>query len=239
MKKFIDPNSLLLWYPKTKNLDIPQPRTEIVEVPFNSLVGMMDGKKLPSNYKLDIILKAEEIGYPLFLRTDLSSGKHQWKDTCFVEKEEDLFQHIYNVVEFNLLCDMLGLHCQAIVLREFLELGWKFKAFMGELPIAPEIRVFAKDGEVICFHAYWFKDAIEKGGTEHLPKNWEKILKATNTFYPVEIKLLRAYAREISKKLKGYWSIDFAKDRGGKWWFIDAALGERSWHSDDCPKKKK
>lgn len=28
------------------------------------------------------------------------------------------------------------------------------------------------------------------------------------------------------------WSVDFAEDRDGNWWLIDAALVEDSWHSD-------
>lgn len=239
MKKYLDPNSMLIWYPKTKNLDIPQPRTEIVEVPFRVLVDMMDSLKLPKKYKLDITMKANDIGFPLFVRTDLSSGKHQWKDTCYVATEKDLMQHIYNVVEFNLLCDIFGLHCQAIVLREFIELKWKFKAFMGEMPVSQEVRVFVRDGFIECWHNYWFEDAIEQGGTDNLPEHWKDLLKETYFGVDDSINELSMKAGMIAGKLKGYWSLDFAKGKDGKWWFIDAALGERSWHSDDCPKKKK
>jgi len=223
-----DPNSLLYWFPKIVNLGIPVPRTEIVKVPYRVLLKFMDKPEVLEPYVAEIEMKAKRIGFPLFLRTDQASGKHGWKDSCYVPNEEELFTHIYNVVEFNFMADVTGLPCEALVLREFIELDWKFKAFWGEMPVARERRYFVRDGKVLCHHPYWIEDAIEKPNKE----NWRELLKELNTETDEEIKLLSTYAKKVSSVMDGYWSIDFAHTRDGRWILIDMALGDRSWHPE-------
>ena len=55
-----------------------------------------------------------------------------------------------------------------------------------------------------------------------------------NTETPEEVALLSGYASELGRILEGYWSVDFCCDRDGKWWFIDAAEGNASYHWPDC-----
>ena len=38
---------------------------------------------------------AKEMGEPFFLRTDHTSAKHSWEETCFVKSTSDLMQHVY------------------------------------------------------------------------------------------------------------------------------------------------
>jgi hypothetical protein len=42
-------------------------------------------------------------------------------------------------------------------------------------------------------------------------------------------------AETFGKRNPGYWSVDFARTRAGRWVLIDAARGEVSWHPDGCP----
>jgi len=42
-------------------------------------------------------------------------------------------------------------------------------------------------------------------------------------------------AIEAAKVCDGRWSVDFARDRSGKWWLIDMALMAASWHWPGCP----
>jgi len=241
-KVSINVSSLFNWYPKTKNLPVPQPRTETVMISQGSLFRFAEeGKPLPDEDKTRIEETANKIGYPLFLRTDLASGKHSWKKSCYVPNAEDLYDHIMEVVSFNDNADILGLSYHGLVFREFLDLDWRFKAFWGQMPVARERRYFVDDGKILCHHPYWIEDAIAQWaedrflGKQEIVDNWREILAELNTETPEECKLLTDYAQKISEVLPRYWSLDFAHGRDGTWWFIDAALGKESWHPEDCP----
>ena len=232
-----DINSMLIWFPRIKDLNIPMPKTEIYEIPEDALANLQ--REDMKNLDMEAVKKvAAKIGYPLFLRTDQASGKHYWKRTCYVEKEEDLRIHVFEVVSFNLCADLFGLPFKALVFREFIEMDSKFVAFLGEMPVNPERRYFIKDGKILCHHAYWIPEAIEQGTVgqswDKLPVGWRDILKKINTETPEEVKLLSSYANEIAEIFKGFWSIDFCKSKDGTWWLIDMAAGEKSWHYEKC-----
>lgn len=228
-KASMDKNSMMYWYPFAELTDIPMPKTIIIWVGRFNLLNMLDGKPLPNHIINFIKEGAKEIGYPLFLRTDLASAKHDWKNTCYVPSEDVLMQHIYEVVEFNDMAGMVGLPFQAIALREYIPLESTFTAFRGDMPVAKERRYFIRNGKVQCHHPYWIEEAINKGSNQ-LPKNWQELLAELNKEDSEEISLLTSYSEKLGQYLGQYWSVDFAKGKNGIWYFIDAALGEQSWH---------
>ena len=223
-------SSMLYWYAKIGN-KIPTPKTEILSLPPEDLFGYVVGEvDLEKKYGVLIRQVAKRVGYPLFLRTDQASGKHEWMDTCFVLSEDELFKHIYNVLEFNETADVLGLPYKALVFREYVPLYSKFKAFKG-MPVAKEFRVFVKDGNVLCVHFYWVPEAIKQGYHQvGLPENWVELLQELNSLSDEDVNTLFSYAKTFSRLIPGYWSVDFAYTQDGKWILIDAARGELSWH---------
>lgn len=229
-----DENSMMIWYPLIKKLDIPQPKTEMYIFPEEDLNFLYDEK-----FKLNmerIKIEVNKIGYPLFVRTDLASGKHNWKKACYVEKEEDLKEHIIEIIEFNLLADLMGLPFKSLFFREFIPMDSRFNAFWGEMPVNPERRYFIKDGKIQCHHPYWIEEAIEEGtDKEKLPNNWKELCRELNTETKEEIKLLSKYTKIVTKIFnKGYWSVDFCRAKDGRWILIDMAKGDRSWHKESC-----
>jgi len=225
-------NSLLYWFPKICNLNIPVPRTEWVLVEGDLLQYLYSEKELPRELRNELIACGRKIGYPLFLRTDNLSGKHDWERTCYVQTENDLVEHVYALIETSACADIIGLDINAFVFREFLQLDWKFKAFEG-MPVARERRYFIKDGKVLCHHPYWIEDAIAKGWHKYpLPNNWKKVLKELNKETRREVKTLTDCAAKVAKVMGGFWSVDFACSKSGKWYLIDMARGEASWHPD-------
>lgn len=230
-------NSLLYWFPKIEKLGIPMPRTETLKIPFWDMVRFLDNGA--SKYEAKIKERASRIGYPLFLRTDQASGKHDWKNTCYVRDEDELIVHVCSIVDINL---MLDLFCEALVFRELIEMDSRFTAFYGEMPVNPERRYFINNGTVLCHHPYWIEDAIEKGTSNRilpdgvlkkmLPDNWRELARAMNKETEEEIKLLTSYAEKVAQVLDGYWSVDFCKARDGRWILIDCGIGFISWHPE-------
>jgi hypothetical protein len=228
-------NSLMYWYPKLHGTETLTPQTIIVELKNKEqLLEVCDGnfKVLESQWE-EILAATKRIGFPLFMRTDEFSGKHNWKNTCFVEKEEDLRQHIATLVEESYMAHILGLPLRALVFRKYIPMKNLFKAFHGEMPVNPEVRFFFKDKKVQCWHWYWIEDAIEQGTRSGLPDNWKEIItNEKKGLSEQEINELTRQVNKVAQNFKGYWSIDFCKSAKGEWILIDMALGEKSWHPE-------
>lgn len=224
-------SSMLVWYPKIKDLQIPQPRTEIVEIPYRELSKLLDGQDFDKKY-LDRIKKAaKKIGYPLFLRTDNSSQKHDWKNSCYVENRDQLFPHISGLIDSNGGCDLID---NAIILREFIPMYSKFTAFWGDFPVSKEMRFFIKDGEVQCRHWYWFDEVIRKQGRPK-DKEWESKLRMLNKLTDNDELMLNSFLKKVCEAFpEGYWSVDFCLSKHGIWHLIDMARGEVSFHYPTC-----
>ena len=240
-----DKNSMLYWYPKIKDVAIPQPTTEILEIGIDMAMWGFPEDNL-WQWEKKIKEYAHRIGYPLFMRTDQTSDKHSWNKSCFVESEEVLMDHILRLLEFNYCATPMGLPCVALVFREYIPMDSNFVAFHGDLPISPERRYFIRDGKIQCHHPYWVEDAIgkwlESKGLvrkytpkilkDNLPDNWKEILAKMNTETRKEVELLSYYAINVAVRLKGYWSVDFCKAKDGMWYLIDCAKGENSYHPE-------
>lgn len=220
---------MLYWYPKVKDLPIPQPKTVIVKIPNKILFSyaMKGDTEILKKYMPQINKAIEEVGIPFFMRTDLCSAKHDWKNTCYVTDKKRIMRHIFMLLEYHHLVSLAGeiTNYQALVFREFIEMDTGYTAF-NDMPVNPERRYFIRNGKVLCHHPYWIKDAIRRPSV----KNWEKISDKMNKETEEEVKLLTKYAKMIADRFDGYWSIDFCKAKDGRWFLIDMAVGEESWH---------
>lgn len=226
--------SLCHWFPKVKDLGIPVPRTQICYVDRSQMYRSIAGEQLPREYYRMFDQAVRDVrGYPLFIRTDLSSGKHLWKTTCYVEDGVNLLPNILRLCEANGTADIPGLSLQfeAIIFREFLDLATGFTAFRGEMPINKERRYFVRDGAVVCHHPYWPSESI-LGRTKDA--TWQEKLTALNAEDEEEIATLTSYAERVGGRLPGFWSIDFAQTANGAWYLIDMADGGRSFHWEGC-----
>jgi len=237
MVEKINKNSLLHWFPKIKNLGIPVPDTRTIEVSHGELIRILDGDASGVKRYIPLIKKTiEELGGPpVFMRTDHTSAKHDYINSCFLEKDDEktILNYIYRLIEFSEMAGIVGLPCNAIVVREFLDLEYGFRAF-NSLPIARERRYFIRNGKVQCHHPYWPEEAI-RFWKNTPPENWREKLRELNHETDEEVKLLSEYALKVAKVMDGYWSVDFAMAKNGKWYLIDMALGEMSWHPEKCP----
>ena len=230
----LNKNSLLYWFPKIKNLGIRTPKTKIIKIP--NFWTLIDAPEKLTQYFPEIKEKANQLGYPIFIRTDFASGKHDWDKIAFMENEEKLLSRITALIDDNLCKDLL---CGALVLREYIPMKNLFTAFGGNLPINPEIRFFAENGKVHCWHWYWIEEAIRNPSK----RNWRSLIKKEKEkICGEELRWLYDATQKISDQFKseGCWSIDFCKALNGEWVLIDMAMASDSWHPEDCkPKWKK
>lgn len=226
-----DESSLLNWYPKIKD-KVPTPATKILKLTqaeYRNLHELPYGKPLKQKLVDKITKITNEMDEPFFLRSDQASGKHEWKDTCYVADKTKIVQHITKLVEWHACADMLGVRFTALVFREYLPLQSLFTAFNG-MPVAPEWRYFVRDGKVVCKHFYWEHDAIWNPSR----KDWERLHQNMMNLSHIEETTLNNFATTFAENNPGYWSVDFALTRYEGWVLIDAARGEVSWHPAEC-----
>ncbi len=236
MREIKDKSSMFLWYPLVKDLPIPQPKTEMYRFTEDESEQNLSNDFAPESVYDAIKVMAERIGFPLFMRTDFSSCKHGWENTCYVPSLDRLEPNICELTCESSMQGFMTYEDNGIVLREFVPLVTGFTAFHGNLPINKERRYFIRDGKVQCHHPYWYPDAI----TGHTKQdNWRFLVGRLNRETKPEIKLLTGYAEMVGTVVEGYWSVDFAMGKDGKWYLFDMAEGDKSFHwleCEHCPK---
>lgn len=218
-------NSALTWFPPIEAAGLPVPRTIFVPFYPNSLFPIVDGKPA-IDFPMDHMVRAcEEIGYPVFIRTDLSSAKHDGPSAYRADSPDDLWRCVSATFHDNAMKD-LAPFVRAFMIREWLNLDGSFTAFRGHL-ISREWRLFVDKSGVKCSHFYWPVEAIEDHTKE--PK-YRELLDALSS-EPNEMRTLRTMAEAAVNAIgHGDWSVDLARDVSGKWWLTDMASSRSSWH---------
>lgn len=227
-----DKTCLSYWFPKLEAAGLPVPRTILVEMSneaFRDVFRVFDGQDTTevSRPFFDALRAATDaIGYPCFLRTGQTSGKHAWKNTCFLPDPKSLERHVVNIIEFSECVSLVGLPCNVWVAREMLPtkpLG--VVPGYGNMPLCREFRFFVADGEVKCWHHYWPLESLEQGGAD---LSLYDSLSSTDG-YTEAVTLAHRAARAI----EGAWSVDVLETERG-WYVTDMAEAKKSYHQEDC-----
>lgn len=215
--------SMCVWYPLVKDV-LPMPETVILEInkkeTYLIAIGMC-----PKELNDRIKKTAKGIGYPLFIRTDLTSHKKDWKNNR-VKDEASLMKKVRKLIRYNLTRPHRNL--QAIVLRKEIPLYSWFKTSTGR-PVTIERRYFVRDGKVLCHSGHWL---YYNGGPHQYiipPEDYSKI-SDINTETADEIEFLTIMAEAFSKRIDCHMSVDFAMDQNGEWFLIEANHATSSWH---------
>ncbi len=224
---------LSYWFPRLQQSGVPVPKTSFIETKVD-LVHLMDGKK-PEGYGAfikQLRSMADQMGYPCFFRTGMGSNKHGWKDTCFLERPQDISQRVFNLAEWSLCVDIFGLPIDVWVMREFLPIEPKFHAFRGDMPVNRERRYFYVDGKVVAHFPYWHESAFAH---HKKPDGWRKMTQEVNRETKKEVRELTALTHQAMKPFKGdgAWSLDWLWTKRG-WYATDMGEAHRSW---GCPEK--
>jgi hypothetical protein len=242
-------SSLGYWYPILLEMGVNTPQTIAIdtnkydpncEKALRKVFWMEElseeDKRSIGSFMATMKQLGRRIGYPLFLRTGHTSYKHEWLDTCYVQNEEVLPQHIQNIAEHGFMANMQGGWPANIwVLRRLIETEPIFKAFNG-FPVTKEFRVFIRDGKLECIHPYWPEESI-KSHTDD--PDWRMKLKTMNKLSNHDTDEIVKMSNAIAQKFEGWWSLDWLKGKDGKWYAIDMAIGEDSYHFPGCKFSKK
>lgn len=239
-----DRNCMSFWLPLLNVNDLPRPRTEMYDIgdDWRDLIRVLDGESVPLFDQLVGWLRegaAKLGGYPVFLRTGHGSGKHQWKDTCFVPDADAVPAHVAALVEWSECVDMLGLSYRIWAVRELLPVDpVAVLPAYGDMPLVREVRAFVADGKVRCVHPYWPAGSVRQGFRTP-PENLDEII-GTACSLP---KYLAGWAQLADRAAAalafagGAWSLDLLETRDG-WKITDMAEAGRSYHWDGCQHAK-
>ena len=248
--------SLDEWYPLVADL-VPTPRTVIVRA-GRDMAAVAYGDEVDaeteaafSELAAKVRAAGDSLGWPAFLRSGYGSGKHGWRETCFVPGPAAVPAHLGAIIEWSELADIMGLPTDVWAVREMLDVPSAFAAFRGAMPISRERRYFVVDGRVVGRHPYWPPQAFtedEEGGLfgeagpdgVALPGDWRALLDALNEETPGEVATLTALTERVGAAVPGAWSVDWlwAARRGEaerRWFLTDMAWAERSFVWWDHP----
>jgi len=252
------PNSALNWYPRLKSTGVKTPKT--IFIPLNHEEGY--GGDCPVTWNTeDVINTIPQLnGPPVFIRTDLSSEKHKIDKASKLTSTDKgkIDKKIFELITSNEMKGtpenpMLSLPYKCLMIREWLDLWYLFRGFVGGLKIAAERRAFIRDGEHECDHFYWVKESIAKWeanaketialakeiGTDPdvktPPKNWKERLKKTKKKTEEHKESMMKELEKVTEEFdEGYWSVDFALTEDEEWYVIDMAKGKDSHHKSEC-----
>jgi hypothetical protein len=232
----LDPTCMSYWLPKLEAAGIPTPRTVLVPMSreaYRDVLNVFDGKPLegPANEFLQNLgaAAADQIGYPAFLRTGMTSGKHSWANTCALSDPQRLLHHVASLVEYSECASFIGLSCEWWAVRELLPtIPLAVCPRYEGMPVCREFRCFVADGRVLCMHPYWPVEALERGGVE------DPEAVATRLAQCPDERDVRALAARAGAAVGGAWSVDVLETRRG-WFVTDMAEAGNSWHWPGCP----
>jgi hypothetical protein len=228
-----NPTAIKNWLYAVETMSVPSPETDIYD--FNWLVqraivnhDYQSIEPLAQPLVDNIRTSGKKMGYPLFIRTGLFSGKHNWKNTCYIQAsdtDQDIIRHLCSLIEYWYMVG--GTYNFDLVVRKFIKTKTLFTAFDGEMPITQEFRLFTEGGVVDSYQFYWPEQAID--GHNPSKPNWRELLRDVSKPSDSLLNEMIVLAENVASLLDGDWSIDFLIDENGKPILIDMAERKKSF----------
>lgn len=228
----IDRNCLSYWFPIIEKAGLPVPKTEIFRTDAK-LWELCDGI-VPEGIEpliAQIGDSGDRLGWPCFLRTGHTSGKHDWERTCFLPSREAIPAHMGALVEYSEMASIIGLPSSVWVVREMLPVHplYRCTRFHG-MPVVPEVRAFVDGERVAYIQPYWPEGALEQGQPDC--ENWRDTYRLEHSIRTSQRLCCEDLASRAGKAVGGRWSVDLLQtDRG--WYLTDMALAEESFGYDE------
>lgn len=243
----IDKTALSFWFPIIERAGLPVPKTIMIDMPvqaqeciwkgFDGEDGNEEQTAALVAFIAEVGTAARSLGLPAFLRSDHTSGKHDWKKTCYLDSDDPhkIGSHLFAIAEFSEICDPIGLPWSRWAIREYLPImPFGTCPHYGDMPLCREYRFFIDAGAIKCWHGYWPMEAIERGGAD------TAIFESLSA-RPDEI--VFELASKAARAIDGAWSVDIIETKridgdGTKWYVTDMAEASRSFHWPECHNAK-
>ena len=248
----LNPNSMLYWWPRIVKIDVPKPKTVMVNIDdfvddvfecyYSEWSDERACKSTAENVRsiaaiLDEAVKEHLGGYPVFMRSDYTSCKHFSirRPLYRVESAEEFYRKIIPLIaechEPVPAENPFGApRPNAIAVREWLRIArWTdaVPGFYGNI----EVRVIVEDGRVADVFPYYHISGLD----EHVVRSEEQKRKVHGDYYGVYLpaveeglETIRKYAEKIASLpgIREYnWSMDFA--------LVETGGGRREWYLID------
>lgn len=233
----IDPTALSHWFPKIEAAGLPVPRTKLFKMPADvqqEIWEALDGKPGEgriADFAKQVAVLAADFAFPIFLRTDHTSGKHEWRRTCFVTRPEDIGSHLVAIAEYSeMVGGIMGMPWDSWAIREMLPtIPLAVCPAFGDMPVCREFRFFVENDIVLCAHPYWPAKALQQGGVGPDAMHFYESLCRMD-----DEPELHRLASAAGKAVGGAWSVDILETRRG-WVITDMAEAHKSFHWEGCP----
>ena len=230
--------SMRYWWPKLKRCSVPVPETTVIPIrEWEEATQFTEGVPVPDCTEITPVIESH--GPPAFIRTDQASNKHKMKTSSKVASSdyETVRDHVCYLIRFNKMAGFTGLPWRDIVVRDWLNLKHKFKAF-EHTPVAAEIRLFIYNNTVKDYGFYWPEAALEQhfNHTPELPSEWKTKRDQLEQEALSDVDTVQSLAQTVAEEFSGYWSIDFAQTTNDGWYAIDMAPGIASQKPEGCTK---
>ena len=225
-------NSMDHWWPRLRDTDVPTPET--VRLGIEETTEFQDGLALPLPDEDALTYAIRSVGGPpAFLRSDLTSTKHDMGKGSRVEDTDRAIAHVAGIVEEHHLAWGMPMP-ESYYVREWLDLfhhytAWAYDHHDYPTPVAAEVRYFINEGEIHDAGFYWPEDAITRPDRDDWQDLHQNLVRVTHDARHRLGPHLEAVCEEFDT---GYWSVDFALTEDRDWYCIDMARGEFSWHPE-------
>lgn len=241
-----NPTRISHWFPVVAEM-LPEtmyPKTTIIPTgDLEDFYSVFDGKDSPTFKDLVTRLQAAagELGYPVFLRNDMTSGKHVPGAPCIVHSPDAIGRGVFEIAEFEAMSFMQGVGNDVWCVREYLPVLASMRAFKAwsakpGLPISRERRIIVRGGEVVDQFPYWPKkalnDATHMDGSALTPDEFAVRFENISHVYDHDLREISEWSEAIARALTGDWSVDWMYTATG-WCLIDMAEADKSWIADD------
>ena len=215
------------------------PKTIAVQVPdecdlFHLLDYGTKHYKDPLHYD-EFIESLEEavrkIGTPCFFRSGLTSNKHDWIHSCYLDKIENIKSHLSCIVNLSGLAD---LPVDSFYVREIIPTSPIF-TFFEDMPITREFRFKLEGNDITYVQPYWPDEAFEKYDLALYTSDKREALRNISVLQTDEFFHLKDLTLKLREALPEFaWSVDWLQDKNGNWWLTDMARAEHSywWQPD-------